>query len=511
MKMLRTLLAGALALVLCAPLHAQTNQGSSRLSIAKGGSPAFPSRAYAASLNLSQYSVISTQGYATAGDGGGAIFIKLGAGVQFADTNISSATIAGGSGYTNGTYYTVPLTGGSGYNCYAAVTVSGGSVTAISRGAPCTNYKVGDVLTTSNSFIGGTGSGFTWTVTTLTTPTGSFTDAASNKWQIIRDISPFNVLQFGAKGDWHLGVNDVGATNNQTAFFNAIYAAYQNDSHSPGNGSTTGQQIIVPYGNYMICNGLNIPQGVWFTGSGVFSSMLKRCKADTTGINFITLGDITYHLGQFGCRISNMTLFSDNTNVTGSDAMIYSNNCQQQTLVDNVLIEATGESCFRYTDGWGGAANALLNDVDCELNQGSTAIAFVLNASSTHFGITRSVIGCAGTGCPSATAIAVTSGRLVVDTLDVEQFGTGLLMNNSTAGNQSVYRNVQQNSNSCTQAISLSGTNIASNTLFENVSTACPKTIQNGQTGGVDYTGTIRGPMMCPGISGGGTCSGAIP
>jgi hypothetical protein len=474
--------------------------------------PVLPSRATAATLNLSAFSAVQTQGYASPGDGGGAMFQKLAGGVQFRDTNISSAVLVGGSGYTNGNYFTVPLTGGSGANCFAFVAVSGGAVTSVSRGAPCTNYKSGDVLTTPNSFIGGTGSGFTWTVNGLTTPSGSFTDTGSNKWQITTDSGNyFNVKQFGAKADWVLGVNDAGATNNQSAFLNAFYAAYQNDSHSPGNGSTTGAKIIVTPGNFMVCGGLNVPMGVWLSGQGVVSTMLKRCKADTTGINFITLCDITYHIGQFGCRISDMTLFSDNVNVTTTDAMVYSENGQQQTLVENVLIQPTGEGCFRYNTGWGGAANALLNNIDCELNQGSTATAMVFNASSTHFGLRESTIGCGGTGCPSATAIAINSGRMVVNTLDVEQFGTGLLMNNATAGNTSIYQNVQQNSNSCTQAITLSGTNIPSNTVFLNVATGCPKTILNGQTGGTDYTGTIRGALMCPGIAGGGTCSGEIP
>ena len=75
-----------------------------------------------------------------------------------------------GSGYTNSPvgfpYTLVPVTGGSGTGAYANVTVSGGVVTGfvilgLNRG---TGYVVGDVLSVASASIGGTGSGFTWTV-----------------------------------------------------------------------------------------------------------------------------------------------------------------------------------------------------------------------------------------------------------------------------------------------------------------------------------------------------------
>ena len=53
----------------------------------------------------------------------------------------------GGTGYTNGTYYNVALTGGTGNSATANIIVSGGSITTvniISRGC---YYAVGDLLT----------------------------------------------------------------------------------------------------------------------------------------------------------------------------------------------------------------------------------------------------------------------------------------------------------------------------------------------------------------------------
>lgn len=63
-------------------------------------------------------------------------------------------TITGGSGGTNGVYGGVPLTGGSGSNATANITVSGGIVTAVAIVNPGINYIVGDTLSASSANIG---------------------------------------------------------------------------------------------------------------------------------------------------------------------------------------------------------------------------------------------------------------------------------------------------------------------------------------------------------------------
>lgn len=75
--------------------------------------------------------------------------------------------ITGGSGYTNGTYTAVPITGGTGTLCTATVVVSGGVVTAVipDNTAPPNSgsgngYTKGDSLSALAANIGGTGSGF---------------------------------------------------------------------------------------------------------------------------------------------------------------------------------------------------------------------------------------------------------------------------------------------------------------------------------------------------------------
>jgi len=84
-------------------------------------------------------------------------------------------TIVGGSGYTNGTYENVALTGGDGSNGTATITVSGGAVTAVTLVNPGFLYLVGNSLSAATSTIGGTGSGFS-------VPVNNIQNAAGTSW-----------------------------------------------------------------------------------------------------------------------------------------------------------------------------------------------------------------------------------------------------------------------------------------------------------------------------------------
>lgn len=72
--------------------------------------------------------------------------------------------ISGGTLYGTGSYTNVPLTGGTGSGAQASVTVTGGVVTTVTITAEGSGYLIGDVLSASNANLGGTGSGFSWSV-----------------------------------------------------------------------------------------------------------------------------------------------------------------------------------------------------------------------------------------------------------------------------------------------------------------------------------------------------------
>lgn len=91
--------------------------------------------------------------------------------VQGAITTLGAIT--GGSGYTNGTYFGVPLTGGSGSGATARIVISGGAVTSVTLQNPGVFYAVGNTLSVAASSVGGTGSSFSIPVSTVANATGT--------------------------------------------------------------------------------------------------------------------------------------------------------------------------------------------------------------------------------------------------------------------------------------------------------------------------------------------------
>lgn len=75
------------------------------------------------------------------------------------------STLVAGSSYTNGTYTNVPLTGGAGSGARATIVVSSAQVTSVTITTAGNGYVVGNVLSANAANIGGTGSGFAFTVT----------------------------------------------------------------------------------------------------------------------------------------------------------------------------------------------------------------------------------------------------------------------------------------------------------------------------------------------------------
>ena len=85
------------------------------------------------------------------------------------NADISTSIKTAGSGYTNGSYTNVPITGGTtGSGLQANITVAGGAVTACTVTSTTTleDYQIGDILSAADSNLGsGGGSGFELEVT----------------------------------------------------------------------------------------------------------------------------------------------------------------------------------------------------------------------------------------------------------------------------------------------------------------------------------------------------------
>jgi len=92
---------------------------------------------------------------------------------------VSVTITAGGTFYTNGTYTSVALTGGTGSGALATIVVSGSAVASVTITTAGSGYLTNDILSASSASIGGTGSGLSITVTANT----SFAQNANNLWQ----------------------------------------------------------------------------------------------------------------------------------------------------------------------------------------------------------------------------------------------------------------------------------------------------------------------------------------
>ncbi|MDH2400778.1 hypothetical protein QCM77_12615 [Bradyrhizobium sp. SSUT18] len=247
-------------------------------------SPIVASRALAQTLNLSSFTGLVTVGYAASGDGGGATFKKITSG-NFIDSFVATGSVsAAGTCSTNGTFYGVSPTGGTGGKLQGIVVIAGGVMTSFTpTGSKGNAYTAGNALTIPNGSYNGSTLTCSvspqWTVATVTTPSASFTDSVGTKFQYVVDNGNFpNVRQFGAKLDRAGKANDGLATNDQAAVQNALnFTGY--GVSNVDTGGYAGGKVIVPAGTALICNGLMVPFSVKLSGVSNSGTTLKQCDA----------------------------------------------------------------------------------------------------------------------------------------------------------------------------------------------------------------------------------------
>jgi hypothetical protein len=436
-------------------------------------SPIIATRALAQTLNLSAFTGIVTTGYAAAGDGGGATFQNVGA-TQFIDSNICNYTTAGGSGYTNGTYTFVTLTGGTGKAFYANITVSGGAVTNVLKifNAGGFGYTNGDVLTTSAGNIGGTGSGFSITVTCTTSIFASFTDAVGNHFQYV-PTSTIDPRQFGVKMDW-FGV-DGSATDNSSqlqAAFN--FASYSLSTLAPGGGgNSAGAKVLMPNGVAMVCSqALQMWHSTQLQGQGLVNSGIHMCDSfSLTGANFITIGDSNAHLACFGSLISDIDISATITpGASASTYMLFTNCAQQGILLSNVAIYAGKRGCLDLETGWGGAAVLYFRGVFCTLTASTASEGIKVNYGTTLIHFLDTIIEASSF---TGTAMNALGGIITLDNFHSEGISSPLVVNLTTA-NHSLTLMHSSGGGGCVNLVTLAVGNTPGNfALFDAQKNGC--------------------------------------
>lgn len=176
--------------------------------------------------------------------------------------------ITGGSGYTNGSYSSVALTGGTGTSATANITVSGGAVTAVTISNRGTGYTAADVLSASAANIGGTGSGFSIPV--------SSTDGTGN---IFASFQAGGTITDAKTANQYNGVY-LNRTINQTALATGTTAVvYANDTYT----STTGLRGGILIANSSTLSGLGTVTPVsTLEVNGSFGPKIRTISASTT-------------------------------------------------------------------------------------------------------------------------------------------------------------------------------------------------------------------------------------
>lgn len=134
---------------------------------------------------------------------------------------------AAGSGYTNGVYTSVPMSGGTGTGETATVTITGNRVTGLVLDCIGQGYTVGDVLSANAADLGGAGSGLQYTV-------------SANGLFFLTDY--FNNSTFGDYTE--LGVSVTDKTTTGTIISSGTYTFFPNLE-----GTTTGARTVAIVGD----------------------------------------------------------------------------------------------------------------------------------------------------------------------------------------------------------------------------------------------------------------------
>jgi len=165
----------------------------------------------------------------TGGSGDGAL-----ADITIGGTNPAAGVIVGGTLYTNGTYLNVPLTGGAGTGAHADITVAGGAVTVVNLKFDGQNYAIGNVLSATAASIGGTGSGFTFTLTALGQVVTNVSIVYGGENYLIGDTLSVNNLEIGG-----VGAGFIWTITGVDTAFNPLDIAAKSSSADPIVGIAT--------------------------------------------------------------------------------------------------------------------------------------------------------------------------------------------------------------------------------------------------------------------------------
>lgn len=229
------------------------------------------------------------------------------------------STLSAGSGYTNGTYTNVPLTGGLGTGALATIVVAGGVVSALPTITyEGRDYAPSDVLSAAAASIGGTGSGFSVHVAAVTPY--SVIEDGQNHWRI---ASSFTTITIPTETYTSFTVNRFfgGSIRSTGAGKSALWAA-NTEGLSFYQTYFYGGTATPSYCISLFDNGLGTTPGV---APGNFAMLIEsaNCEGGQAGSFFLTGANNTPVLNGFTYKAplepatATRPVFAEDGNITG--------------------------------------------------------------------------------------------------------------------------------------------------------------------------------------------------
>jgi hypothetical protein len=340
-------------------------------------------------------------------------------------TGTSSTTNVGsGTGYTNGTYTNVPLTGGTGSGALATVTIIGGSINSVNITTSGSGYSVGDILSASNTNLGGTGSGFQRRVVTLVnTPRligaridgihigrgGGYntTNTAVGANALVANTSGTNNTAFGSTtmqaittGSNNTAFGQNALSSVSTGSGNTVFGAnaMNSGSSSIDNVAVGRQSLANSSGSYNVSIGAISASGSGASNNNVIVGYNAYGQI-TTGSNNIVLG---YQAGRYAGS-------GTGTNNTTSTNSLY--------IGYDVRPSANANSNEVVIAGYNGSAGAIgLGSNTTSIGNSSTTKTFLYGrtilGTTTDNGTDRLQVNGSAT---FSSSVSLTSGYLSVD------------------------------------------------------------------------------------------------
>lgn len=215
-----------------------------------------------------------------------------------------------GIGYTDGAYNGVALTGGSGTGATADFVIAGGIVTSVTLVDFGEDYQAGDLLGVLPGSVGGTGSGFEATVTSL----ANWLPSDENLWQF--DIGYDSTGGQTTNLIAHPGLNLVHIDN--TTNTRPLVGPFPDTTLTPvgiftATGTTTNGAATITFAETNVAMGA----GVGVSGTGIPSGATIVSAEEVAGVWTVTID-------QNASASGTVTLtFDNNIAVSGGVVMLY--------------------------------------------------------------------------------------------------------------------------------------------------------------------------------------------